>query len=114
MLAILNKGKKSIKEPQIGQLRFDAGDQLKYVRNINEKDRTTASMILNNKIFVLTELYFDLRQLWTPAPKQRLEKIRSLDPELHQLLVEFYDQKKEIDEKLLIAEKIIRIIFIAS
>jgi len=83
---VLDAGKKPIDEYQLGQFRFDAKDQLKYVENILATDPTTANLILSNKVFALTELFFDIRQMWTPAPKQRLAEIQKISPDFYALL----------------------------
>jgi predicted nucleotidyltransferase len=108
---ILDAGKKPIDEYQLGQLRFDAEDQLKYAESITVSDPTTANYILSNKIFALTELFFDIRQIWTPAPKQRLVKIREISPEFYSLLQQFYQEKITTIEKQSLAKNIISIIF---
>src|SRR3989344_357665 len=108
---VLDAGKKPIDEYQLGQFRFDAEDQLKYVESILASDPTTANLILTNKIFALTELFFDIRQIWTPAPKQRLLKIKELSPEFHSLLQEFYQEQVSIKEKLEVARKIVSVVF---
>jgi predicted nucleotidyltransferase len=108
---MLQKGKKEIDEFQKGQFRFDAEDQLKYAEYIYKEDQTTANLILNNKVFALTELYFDLRQEWTPAPKQRLNEIKNVSPEFHKLLEDFYNEEVQFTEKLKIAKNIVSIVF---
>lgn len=108
---VLDAGKKPIDEHQLGQFRFDAEDQLKYVEYILVSDPTTANLILTNKIFTLTELFFDIRQMWTPAPKQRLVEIMNLSPELHSLLKQFYYEKASTEEKLGVAKKIVSVVF---
>lgn len=107
---VLDEGKKPIDEYQLGQFRFDAEEQVKYVESILASDSTTANLILTSKVFALTELFFDIRQKWTPAPKQRLAKIKEMSSEFHVLLVEFYDNKN-LRERPEIAKKIIPIIF---
>lgn len=107
---VLEEGKKPIDSYQLGQFRFDAEDILKYVEQIVVTDSATADFILTNKVFALTELFFDIRQKWTPAPKQRLAQIKEVSPELHALLVEFYGDKN-LKERLGIAKKIIPIVF---
>lgn len=108
---VLDTGKKVIDEYQLGQFRFDSEDQLKYVESILASDPTTANLILTNKIFALTELFFDIRQMWIPAPKQRLAKIKENNNHFYDLLQEFYKQEIGLKEKLEIAKKIIPIIF---
>ena len=82
---VLKAGKKPYDQLQLGKVRFGAEDQLGYVGyELYElsNDPVTANLILNNKIFALTEVFFDLRQQWTPAPKQRLSKIKNVSMEL--------------------------------
>ena len=108
---VLDVGKKPIDEYQLGQFRFDADDQLKYVESIILKDPTTANLILSNKVFSLIELFFDIRLLWTPAPKQRLAKITELDAKLFELLEQFYKEPITLPEKLTIAREIVPLVF---
>ncbi len=95
----------------IRQLRFDADDQLAAINHLLLTDTTTAHLMLNRKIFALTELFFDLRQQWTPAPKQRLAVIKSLSPAFGSLLDAFYSDHLTTAEKLDTARKIIHIVF---
>jgi predicted nucleotidyltransferase len=108
---VLDAGKKPTDEFQLEQLRFDAEDQLKYVENILAGDPTTANLILTNKIFALTESFFNIRQMWVPAPKQRLTKIQAISPELYSLLEMFYQEPTALKDKLEIGKKIVPIIF---
>lgn len=108
---VLQKGKKQIDDFQLGQFKFDAEDQIKYVEAVMNDDATTANFILNNKVFSLTELFFDIRQEWTPAPKQRLAKIKEINPEYHSLLEQFYAGNLELEQKIEVAKKMVPIIF---
>lgn len=108
---VLDAGKKAIDEYQLGQFRFDSEDSLKYVETIFASDPTTANLIITNKIFALTELFFDIRQTWTPAPKQRLAKIKEINPKFYSLLQSFYQEPVTLEEKLETARKIIPLIF---
>ena len=107
---MLKNGKKAIDESQLGQLHFDAEDQVEYSAQIYEQDPITANMILNNKVFVLTELFFDIRQLWTPAPKQRVEAIKQSAPELYSLLKRF-NTAPSFAQGTITAKKIIKLVF---
>lgn len=107
----LRVGKKPIGEPQLEQLRFVAEYQLEYVENILADDWATANLVLENRVLILTGLFFDVRQLWTPAPKQRLSKIREVSPEFHALLQGFYRENVSIQNKLDVAKKMIPVVF---
>lgn len=108
---VLDAGKKAIDESQLGQFRFDSEDQLKYVETILASDPTTANLILTNKIFALTELFFDIRQMWTPAPKQRLAEIQKISSDFYSLLQQFYQEQISLKDKLEVAKKIVPVIF---
>ncbi|OGM04601.1 hypothetical protein A2715_02320 [Candidatus Woesebacteria bacterium RIFCSPHIGHO2_01_FULL_39_32] len=110
---MLKPGKKPYDQYQLGQLRFDAEDQLNYVKKIRTDDPTTARMILLNKVFVLTELFFDIKQLWTPAPKQRLMRIKNIAPSFYELLVKLYRENRLLEQEK-IAEAIIDFVFSKS
>lgn len=108
---VLDAGKKPIDESELGQLRFDAEDQLKYVESVLASDPTTANLILTNKIFALTETFFNIRQMWILAPKQRLAKIRGINPQFYSLLETFYQEPIALKDKLEIGKKIVPVIF---
>lgn len=108
---ILSTGKKPTDECQIGQFHFDAEDQLRYAKSILSSDSTTANLILTNKVSALTELFFDLRQMWTPAPKQRLAVIKNLKPKLYFLLQDFYKEQVAVEKRIQTAKEIVLIIF---
>ena len=108
---IINKGKKPLEDTQIKHLHFDAIDQIKAAKKLAEKDISTANLILTQKVFKLVELFFNLRQEWTPPPKQIIAGVEKNSEELSNLLKQFYRPKQEFNNKLELAEKITRIIF---
>lgn len=104
---LLMEGKQPINELQLDQFRFDSEDQIKVSGLLFENDPTTANFILTNKVFTLTSLFFDIKQLWTPAPKQRLERIKEIKPELYYALHDFYTESTTFKYKLEIAKKLL-------
>ena len=58
----------------------------------------------------LTGTFFDVRQQWTPSPKQRLAVIRDMSPDLYVLLCAFY-QHTEPQEKIDVAERMLPLVF---
>jgi hypothetical protein len=107
----LSLGKEAIDEHQLGHLRFDAEDQIKYAEAVLSSDEVTANFILTNKVFELTKQFFDVRQLWTPAPKQRLDGIKQVSPEVYTLLVQFYQEQDGMKDRLETAKKIVPLVF---
>jgi predicted nucleotidyltransferase len=109
-IEIREKGKEPLSFDQLEHFKFDANDQIKAVEKLVNTNSTTAKMLITAKIFSLVELFFDIRQLWTPPPKQRLEVILNKEPKLYELLVKFYDENS-IVEQVTIANSIIDIVF---
>lgn len=108
---MLRAGKNPFDMLQLGHVRFDVEDQLRYVEYELSHDPVTAKLILSIKVFALTEVFFDLRQQWTPAPKQRLSKIKKISMEFYALLEQFYRDDVTIEDKLHIGRKMIPIVF---
>ena len=108
---ILKRGKKPINARQREQFHFDAEDQVEYTQRILALDPATASLILTNKVFSLTELFFDLRRRWTPAPKQRLAEIAAISRQFSELLQKFYAEDASMKEKFAVAKQIIAVVF---
>lgn len=109
--AIIKTGKKAFDEVQKSHYKFDSEDTLNAVEKISKTDPATANMILNKLIFTLSERYFDLKQLWTPAPKQRLEKIKEINLGLCKLFESFYTIETN-ENKLAVAKKIVEAVYI--
>jgi predicted nucleotidyltransferase len=108
---LLSAGKKPIETSELGHLRFDIEDQLKYVEIISDSDPTTANLMLTSKVNALAELFFDIRQMWTPAPKQRLAIIREIDPDFHSLLQQLFREQVALNDRLQIARRMVPRVF---
>ncbi len=88
---ILSQGKAPLPAEQLAHIRFDIGDQLKAIEAFADRDPVTARLLLSAQMLQLTGLYFDIRQLWTPPPKQRLAVIKEIDGRLYDLIVKYYE-----------------------
>ena len=108
---IILEGKRGFDDAKLGQLRFEAEDSLIYSEYIFPSDSTTAVMLLTNNVAHLIELFFDVRKMWTPAPKQRIRTIHSLRPELYLLIDKFYHGWWDFHERLSLVRKIISVVF---
>jgi len=113
-LLIVKGGKEPLDNDQLVHLRFDAEDQLRYIQHILSSDQTTANLLLTNKVFVLTELFFDVRQLWIPAPKQRLSEIKSISPEFYTLLETFFAENGDITKRISLTQQMIPLVLNTS
>ncbi|MEZ4867378.1 MAG: nucleotidyltransferase domain-containing protein [Caldilineaceae bacterium] len=109
--ALLQAGKPAIAEAQLGQRYFDVEDRLRYVAATIEQDPSTAHFVLTGHVLALTELFFDLKQRWTPAPKQRLAAIRTLSPEFYELLQAFYQDASGVSTRLELARKMVTLVW---
>lgn len=96
---IEKEGKKVIDEEKRDHLRFDIEDFIRALRVISVEDTVEARYLINLKLSQLLELYFDIKGLWKPAPKQLLDEIKSLDNKLHKNITLFY-QNHDLDSKL--------------
>ncbi len=110
-LEIIKNGKKPIDEYQKKQYQFSAEDEIKAVEHLIANDPTTANMVLAYTVNNLSSLFFDLRQLWTPAPKQRFSKIKEINPKLYSIFGRFYTDKTSLKEKIGVAKEIVPIVF---
>lgn len=108
---VLSVGKKEINNLQLEQFRFDAEDLTGYVEEVLDSDPLTAKLLIFNKVFSLTEMFFDIRQIWTPAPKQRLLKIKEINPNFYDLLEAFYSDNIALTDRIKIVRQIIPIVF---
>lgn len=108
---ILKEGKEGIHEAKLWQFRFDTEDQLSYAEYIFPSDRVTANMLLANNVTRLMELFFDVQKIWTPAPKQRIETIRSLNSGFYVLIQKFYEDEWDFHQRINLVKNMISIVF---
>lgn len=111
---IVKEGKPALEADQLARFQFDAEDQLRAIQYISSSDATTASLLLTNKVFLLTELFFDVRQIWTPAPKQRLAEIQAISPECYALIKAFFAPDSTLTDQLALAHQMIPLVLRTS
>jgi nucleotidyltransferase-like protein len=100
------RGKPRPDQRSIRHWQFDAEDQLRGVRGLRARDLPAAALVLHRHVEALTELFFDLAQEWTPPPKQRLKRIRELNP----AVAEAFDRSyavANLDEQMQAAEQVV-------
>ena len=107
---IIKDGKNPIDDYQKGQYKFSAEDELAAVKSKVETEPATANLIISKSVLFLGELFFNLRQMWTPAPKQRLAKLKEVSPELGELFELFYTTST-LENRIDVVDKIIPIVF---
>jgi Nucleotidyltransferase domain len=107
------RGKPPPDERSIRHRKFDAADQLRSIRGLQATDLPAAALVLHRHVEALTELFFDLTQQWTPPPKERLKKIRELDPAVAEAFDRFYGSVN-LDEKMQAAGQVVQKLFEAA
>lgn len=108
---IIQLGKKLIDHYQLGQFQFSAEDEIRAAETMVETGPVTASFVLSKTVMFLTELFFDIRQDWIPAPKQRALKINDKKLELYGALEKFYRGNESLQHRMNFAKEIIKIVF---
>lgn len=108
---VLADGKPEIPHTQKEQIHFDKRDKLKYIKSIYNEDPTTSNLMLFNTVLELTEVFFDLKREWTPAPKQRLQRISELNEAFSTLLREFYLESTVIERRWELVGGMIDLVF---
>lgn len=108
--SIIKAGKKPIDQYQLSQFQFSAEDEIRAAEVLVETDPITAHFILSKTVIFLTELFFDIRQEWTPAPKQRIFVIKNKKPELYLALEKFYRVGESLQNKIGFAKEIVTLV----
>lgn len=107
---IRERGKIPPTADQYAHYKFDVHDQLRAIEELAKSDPTTARMLLSVKVSQLSELFFDIRQLWTPPPKQRLAIIKDLNPKLYDLIARYYEEQILL-EQMNIVKSMVALVF---
>jgi hypothetical protein len=66
--------------------------------------------VLHRHVEALTALFFELAQEWTPPPKQRLTRIRELNPAVAEAFDHFC-ASADLDEQMQAAEQVVPRLF---
>ncbi len=104
-------GKKPIDPYQLSQFEFSTEDEIRASQAMIENDPATASLVLSKTVLSLTELFFDMRQEWVPAPKQRMNRIKEVNSELFQAFERFYKERESLQNKIDSAKEVVRLVF---
>jgi len=103
--SIRDQGRSALTKKQMHHLRFEKADKLSAIEYLKENDLPTANLYLQALSQEFVELYFELHQLWTPAPKQRLIKLREIDNEMANLFDSLY-QSNSFEEQFQVARSV--------
>lgn len=108
--SIQDQGKAPMEPDLFAHTKFDIRDQLRAVENLAASDPITARLILSTKVVQLTELFFDLRQLWMPPPKQRLGILRRQNRAVYDLVVSYYEEPS-LPAQIRLAQALFDVVF---
>ena len=70
-----------------------------------------ARMLLLERLLHLVGAFFDVRQIWAPPTKRRLDAIASISPDLHALLSRLICADDSTAEKLRLAHLTLPLVF---
>ena len=104
------KGKAPLSDAGLKHALFDVEDAISAMESITKHDSATANLYAHIKAANLVELYFDVRQLWTPPPKKQLQKIREIskaDAKVFDAFFEAVDAQKRIT----LLKKMVQVVF---
>ena len=104
------KGKSPISEGKLKHFRFDAEDAISAMEAIAKDDSATANLYAGIKAANLIELYFDIRQLWTPPPKKQLKKIRETNKGDANVFDTFF-KATDLTERIKLLKKMVKVVF---
>lgn len=106
------KGKAPLSDAKLKHARFDTEDAISAMESLAKTDPATANLYANIKASNLTELYFDIRQLWTPPPKKQLKKIREMNKGDAKVFDSLF-MATDIEERIKLLKKMIKVVFAA-
>lgn len=86
---LIGRGKPKMAKWEEEHKHFDCEDLVRASEKVATQDPLSAVFLLQQNVWHLTELYFNLRGLWTPPPKQRMAAIQTKAPRFYKLLLDF-------------------------
>ncbi len=107
---IEKEGKQKISENELNHHKFEIEDSFRAISAVLKENSTEAYYLMDIKLVNLLELFFDVRGIWKPAPKQLLSVVKELDNELHNRVSEFYAEQSA-KEKLAVLKYISQKVF---
>src|SRR4051812_23612737 len=84
--AIVARGKPPLDPTRTHYLRVATADRFRAAAGLAANDDAAARMLLFERMLQLVGTFFDVRQIWAPPTKRRLDAIASICPDLHSVL----------------------------
>ncbi len=110
IFGIRDKGREPLTKKQINHLKFEKEDKIRAAEYLHDSDPATANLYLQALCQELVELYFELNQQWTPAPKQRLPYMRRTNAEIAKYFDDLF-LAKGFEKQLEETKKVVGLLF---
>ena len=88
--AIVARGKPPLDPTRTHYLRVAAEDRFRAVAGLSASNDAAARMLFFERMLDLVGTFFDVRQIWAPPTKRRLDAIAWISAELHALLTRIF------------------------
>ncbi len=111
VLGLLAEGKPPMDAARIEWSRFAAADRFSAAAGLALRNQAAARMVLHERVLELTATFFDVRQLWAPPMKRRLEAIGDINPELYGLLERIFGPDVSVDEQVQLARLTLPLVY---
>lgn len=109
--AFLAQGKPPLDATRTHYLRAAAEDRFRAAAALATDNDAAARMLLFERLLDLVGTFFDVRQVWAPPTKRRLDAIAPISPELHALITRIFCADDTTTEKLRLAQLAIPLVF---
>ena len=109
--ALVAQGKPPLDATRTHYLRVAAEDRFRAAAALATNNDAAARMLLFERLLDLVGTFFDVRQIWAPPTKRRLDAIAPISPELHGLLTRILCGDDSTIEKLRLAHLALPLVF---
>src|SRR3954468_13562297 len=109
--AIVDRGKPPLDATRTHYLEVAAEDRFRAAAGLAITNDAAARMVLFERLLDLVGTFFDVRQMWAPPTKRRLDAIAPISPDLHGLLTRIFSAEDSTTEKLRLAHLVLPLVF---
>src|SRR3954471_13771510 len=109
--ALVARGKPPLDATRTDYLRAAAEDRFRAAAGLAVSNDAAARMVLFERLLALVGTFFDVRQIWAPPTKRRLDPMAPICPELHGLLTRILCADDSTTEKLRLAHLALPLVF---
>ena len=88
-----------------------AEDRFRAAAGLATDNDAAARMLLFERLLDLVGTFFDVRQIWAPPTKRRVDEIAPLSPDLHALITRIFCADDSTTEKVRLAHLVLPLVF---